>query len=403
MVKLAPHIRVLLGATLAVILIMLLVMNGGSHPGLSRYITVSSISPGSTPYEQASWFSNGLKRDYGIILHNIYAISEDVVTQRLMSGRVDYAFVGLPGSYEAQEGLFPFWRIGKGPQPVRLVMQNRSPHLRTLITKKGSGITSVASLRGRRVPWVRSLGEVNYLTLALLHYAGLSTADVRFVFVNDPEASIQAMLDGKVDVAYSPSRERVLFEAHKKGAQFSYIPMPANAEKWRRTEALAPFFHPVAGSMGGGLGEKSSVTSAGYSYPLVVTRADMPAADVERFTEALLNTAPNRARIDPTMGGWDMNGIPLDWVVPFHEGAVAVFKKKGWWTAAHEERNKSLIERQAILIDAWNKLNTGQKFPEDDAMRNAWVPVREKALKDASFSVGFVPLNQMPGLFTQPK
>lgn len=363
--------------------------------GLPRFIAWSSLVPGSLAFEEASWFSNAFKNKYNIVLHNLFASHEDCVEALFRSGRVDFSMGGLLGSYFAQEGLLSYAEPNAGPQSVRLVLENQTSQLRTLLVRRADDITTVAQLRGKRIPWLKDIPWLreaepafNYMILALLRYGGVEPGDVRFVLVSSPENALLALRDGKVDVAFSLSRERVLYAAEAGGFPFRYLSFPANEERWRALHEAAPFFGPVKGTVGAGVSETHPVESVGYAFPVIVAHAGTSRDYVEHFTDALLQTLPGRIALDSKMQGWEVTSLPLDWAVPYHDGSIAVFKRLGVWTEVHQQRNDKLIERQRVLAEAW-KVAKSRGLPPAD-FQKAWYAIRENTLRDAGFAPGFI-------------
>ena len=70
-------------------------------------------------------------------------------------------------------------------------------------------------------------------------------------------------------------------------------------------------------------------------------------------------------------------------MVPYHQGAVAVFRELGVWSEADQAHNDALLERQAVLSAAWARMADSDL--EGDAFRAAWMAVREEALTAAGF------------------
>lgn len=375
----------------------------GEDSGLPTYIGWSNTGPGTMTYELGTWFSNELKRRYDIVLHN-RPFSEDTQNIWMMTtGRVDYSITGIRGSYFAQEGLFDFAAVGQGPQPIRLILQNHSAHLRTLLVRKDSGITSIQGLRGKRIAWTQVTPDVGYFILSLLRYGGLSASDVVLVPVGGPEDAIRALIAKKADAAFSPSRERELYKVASPEFPLRYLPMPKGNGDWKAVQALAPFFKPVSGKYGAGLSPKAPVESAASPFPVIVTRANIGTDYAEKFTRALSKASQGIINQYPFMDGWNAEFLPTDWQVPFHDGSIAVFKEQGKWTPAHQRYNDRLVERQRVLAEAWKRLLAEHQPKDDQELRALWFPAREKALHAAGFESWFLDSKDAMALYTTNK
>ena len=89
----------------------------------------------------------------------------------------------------------------------------------------------------------------------------------------------------------------------------------------------------------------------------------------------------------PGARGWAMQSQNLQWVLPFHEGAIRYFKEIGKWTDAAQAHNDRLVARQAALKAAWDELAATDVA--DDAWEAAWDAKRREALTAGGFEVVF--------------
>ena len=106
---------------------------------------------------------------------------------------------------------------------------------------------------------------------------------------------------------------------------------------------------------------------------------------VYNFTKAMYETFPAYQGKAPGIDGWALEQQSLEWVVPYHEGAIRYYKEVGAWTEAAQANNERMIERQEALMAAWEALKA--EAPADwDA---AWADARRKALTEAGFKPVF--------------
>jgi len=122
--------------------------------------------------------------------------------------------------------------------------------------------------------------------------------------------------------------------------------------------------------------------SASYPYPVLMTYARQDPKLVRAMTEAMLATFNEYKSAAPGNVGWALDRQKFGWVIPYHEGAVAVFKEKGVWTAEHESNNNMLIKRQTILADTWKQVQS-RKHADDQAFAKDWMESRAAALTKA--------------------
>jgi hypothetical protein len=87
----------------------------------------------------------------------------------------------------------------------------------------------------------------------------------------------------------------------------------------------------------------------------------------------------------PGIGGWAIDKQNMEWVVPYHEGAIQYFQEAGVWSDAAQAHNDNLIARQAALAAAWDA--TKATNPTD--WTAAWTAARREALNAGGFKVVF--------------
>ena len=87
---------------------------------------------------------------------------------------------------------------------------------------------------------------------------------------------------------------------------------------------------------------------------------------------------------DPGAVGWALDRQPLQWVVPYHEGAVRYFRELGIWSEERQGHNQRLLERQQLLAAVWNEVRSAD-HESDEALSEAWLQARVAALEAAGF------------------
>jgi hypothetical protein len=89
----------------------------------------------------------------------------------------------------------------------------------------------------------------------------------------------------------------------------------------------------------------------------------------------------------PGMDGYQLSNQNLNWIFPYHSGAVKLYKEKGVWTDKHDSHNNSLLKRQDVLADAWK--TTLKSSASGDAFKAEWLKNRASALKKAGMPIPF--------------
>ena len=106
---------------------------------------------------------------------------------------------------------------------------------------------------------------------------------------------------------------------------------------------------------------------------------------VYNMTKAMVELFPKYDGNSPGIGGWALDKQNMEWVVPYHEGAIRYFKEVDAWSDTAQAHNDKLVQRQEALTAAWEATKAAN--PSD--WEAAWSEARRKALKDGGFSVVF--------------
>lgn len=352
---------------------------------LPKTMAWGAYGVGSGGYNQAVAIGSALKQKYGVNLRIIPGKNDISRMLPLKTGKLDFVANGV-GTYMAQEGLYEFGAHEWGPQPVRMLMASNSDQALTVIVAKDTGVKTVSDLKGKRVSWVIGAPALNQNVTAILAFAGLTWKDVKKVEFGGYGASLDAIVNNQSDAAFSTSVSGKAFALAKSPRGIVYPVMPkSDKEGWKRVQAIAPFMVPALGTAGAEISKENPVESSGYPYPILMTMADRKTAEVQSMTEAMLDTFDVYKDSAPGNNGWALDRQNFEWVVPYHEGAIKVFKAKGVWSAAAQKHNDMLIKRQKVLAAAWAKVTAAKLDPQ--AHMVAWQRARASALKDAGMPV----------------
>ena len=345
-----------------------------------KTIAWSAYPTGTGGYSQAVAIGNILQRQYGVNLRVIPGRNDVSRLATLRAGRVHFSAGGSESVY-AQEGILNFASKIWGPQPIRALMSNFSDSCSfTFAMASDAGVAKISDIRGKRVTWVQGAPSLNNATAALLSYANLTWDDVVAVEVGGYNASIDAVLNNRADMAggacNSPPFLRI--EASPRGltfAQFSH----ADLEAVQRVRERLPWYVPHVAFEGPTIPEEGIevFTSA---YPFLVALEKSDEAMVYSMVKIMHTHFDEYKDNAPGAGGWNLDRQKFEQAfVPFLEGAIRYYKEIGAWTDRADENNQRNLYRQSILREAWNEFLPSapdgyQEFEE------AWTKYREQAL-----------------------
>ncbi|MDP6374534.1 MAG: TAXI family TRAP transporter solute-binding subunit [Pseudomonadales bacterium] len=370
-------------ATMMLVAALLVTELGNAVQGqLPRMMAWSAYNLGTTGYNQAVAIGKVLKQNYGVTLRVLPAKNDVSRLMPLVKGRVQLSANGV-ATYFAQEGVFQFARRAWGPLPLRLVFTSNGDSNQSLAVAADTGVTTLAGLRGRRVPWVRGAPALNVSTEAMLACAGLTWDDVKRVDFPGYNAMWNGVVNDQVDAAYAttvsgPTRK---LEASPRG--IFWPPLRHEDEGcWARLRELAPYMTQHVGTRGAGISKAVPHEGGTYPYPLLIGLDRTPADLVYATAAAIVKHYDEYKNADPGAIGWAVERQVRQWVVPWHEGAVRLLRELDAWSDADQAHNERLLHRQLILKQTWDAF-VAINHSEGDIFERAWRAKRVEALEAA--------------------
>jgi uncharacterized protein len=350
---------------------------------LPETLTWTAYDVGSGGYNQAVAIGNALKNKLQVNLRVLPGKNDVSRTVPLRDGKVPFSANGVGGSYLAQEGVFEFGARDWGPQPVRSLLVNNSDALLTIVTAKDANIKTMGDLKGKRVAWVVGAPSLNQNITALLASANLTWDDVKKVEFGGFGQAMDAIIANQVDAAFSSSISGQAYKIASSPRGLQYPSVPHNdKEAWARLNKTAPFFVPQWGTEGAGLSKENKVEAATYPYPVLMTMASTDTDLVYNMTKAMVELFDEYKDGAPGNVGWDIKRQVFTWAIPVHEGAIRYFKEKGLWTPEHQKHNDGLVERQKVLMAAWDAYKAKAPSAEEEFAKG-WMKARAEALTKA--------------------
>mgnify|MGYP000020533559 FL=1 len=354
---------------------------------LPRQLSWTAYDTGSAGYNQAVAIGAALQDAAGVNLRVLPGKNDVSRTEPLRQGRVEFSATGVGGSFMAQEGVFDFGAENWGPQPIRVLLANNGGAINLAVGVAGDlGIETYADLKGKRVSYIVGAPALNVNTEAYLAYGGLTWDDVGRVDFGGFGASWTGLIEGQVDAAFASTNSGKAYEAEAGPRGLFWPPIdPDDTEGFARMQEIAPFFTLNKAKVGATIDGTDGYQGAGYAYPVLTSIAATDEALVYNMTKAMVELFPKYDGNSPGIGGWALDKQNMEWVVPYHEGAIRYFEEVGAWSDTAQAHNDTLVKRQEALAAAWEA--TKASNPSD--WEAAWSEARRKALADGGFSVVF--------------
>lgn len=353
-------------------------------------LTLTAYDTGTSGFNIVVAVGKALKDKHGTDTRVLPAGNDVARLAPVKAGRAQVSAMGI-GTYFAQEGVLEFGVREWGPQPLRVMISSSDCNGLSLGVAKDTGVKQIKDLKGKRIGIVVGSPALNQGALAVLAYAGLTKDDVRLVEFSSYGAMWKGVLNNEADAAFAStiSGQAKEVEASPRGLFFPAAPSSDKAG-WTRILRLAPYYYPHQVTCGaGGLSPKMPSEIPAYPYPIFMTYDNQPSDLIYAITKAMIADYEFYKDGAPGASGLEVSRQNLNWVVPYHDGAIRAYREAGLWTKKHDAHNQALLKRQDVLAAAW-KAFVANSPPEDkDAFRKAWTSVRSVALSKAGLDVVF--------------
>ena len=380
--------RTMIAGTLAAVLTAGSAMAQGVK--LPPSLTMTAYDTGTSGFNIAVAIGKVMKEKHQSDLRVLPAGNDIARLAPLKAGRAQASAMGI-GGYFAAEGVFEFAAKDWGPQPLQLMLSAASCNGITLNVAKDTGVKEFKDLKGKRIGIVVGSPALNQNAYAILAFGGLTPKDVKLVEFSSFGAMWKGMLNNEVDAAIASTitgQVREL-EASPRGVVMPQTPA-SDKEGWARLHKLGPYFYPHKTTCGaGGLSATNSLVLPSYPYPIFMAYAAEKPDLIYNITKAMIVDYPDYKNGAPGADGLEVKRQILNWVLPYHEGAVKALKEAGAWTAEAQKHNDMLVKRQQTLGKAWADFNKSNPPADKEAYATAWLAARKTALEKAGMDPVF--------------
>jgi len=253
--------------------------------------------------------------------------------------------LGVASNWNAQKGylgesIYKDLSKGKG-FPVALMFIS-VPNMIGLIVAGSSNINSVPDLKGKRVSGPIPNAAMQLQTECLLANGGLKWSDIKPALAKSPSEAVKLIIEGRSDAASVALGTPVNEELNaKKGARF--LPVDPSPEAVRRTKSVFPGY-PVKVSPGPG---KTGIEKERYLWAYdnyIIVRKDLDENVVYQIMKAIFEHYSELCAFH--VGLKDLKPsmfVSREALIPFHPGAVKLYKEKGLWTKEMDVLQKELL------------------------------------------------------------
>jgi len=358
---------------------------------MPKSISWTAYGTTSSGYAQSVGLGQMLKKNYGTDLRIIPGKNDVSRMAPLRVGQSDICACGI-AAYFAQEGVFMFADKKWGPQRLYNMFNNIGRNGQGVVTAKDANIKTPADLKGKRVTWVKGSPALNTNATAFLAFGGLTWDDVEKIEVPGWKQSAEAVINGQADATFGSTVSSAYNQlaASPRGLFWPALPH-SDKEAWDRAWAVAPHWQQAVVS--NAIDGESNTTGKvpfefnNYPYPIFVSMPNVGDDLAYGLTKAVMENYEQFKESGPSMDGYQLSKQDLDWIFPYHPGAIKYFKEAGVWTAEHDKHNAALLKRQDVLEAAWKDMQS--RDVADDKFEEEWANVRAEHLEKAGMPVPF--------------
>ena len=353
---------------------------------LPEALTWTAYDTGSSGFNIAVAVGKTLKDKNGSDVRVLPAGNDVARLAPLRANRAQVSAMGI-GVYFAQESVFEFAVKDWGPQQLRLMLAVTDCNGISLGVAKDTGVKDVKDLKGKRIGMVVGSPALNQNALAVLAFGNLTRSDVKLVEFSSYGAMWKGMVNNEVDAAIASNISGQVKEVETSPRGIVFPPTPAvDKEGWARLNKIGPYYQPHKSTCGAGVPAGGMVELPAYPYPIFTAYASQPADLVYNLTKAMLANYDAYKDAAPGAAGLDIKRQNLNWVLPYHEGAVRALKEAGAFKPEHEAYNQKLVQRQETLTAAWTAFLKANPPDDKDAFTKAWMAARKTALTGAGMN-----------------
>jgi len=215
------------------------------------------------------------------------------------------------------------------------------------MTRKDSGIKTVADLKGKKVVLnVSAALAINLMAGAMLDAAGLSEDDVQVITVSGVGQGMEALIEGNTDATPGSLRMGAVRKANAT-VGINVLNLERENPDEEYTNASAPGFRTYAVKAGEYPGVEEDKLIFAMDIYLMVS-SSLPDEDVERVLDVLHEKWPEMQKdfsgiADSTLEDF----IHSSQTFPYHEAAIKYYKSgkgKAVWDEKAEQRNQKLLD-----------------------------------------------------------
>ncbi len=244
--------------------------------------------------------------------------------RRLDQGELDFAMANAAISYFAARGEASWDR----PYPIRAVM-TLAPNVALFVTPKGSGVETIADLKGKRVVVGVPGAGFEMFIQPLLAAHGVTYDDFSPLYATQSGA-VDLLSDGSAAAAFLGGAVPTASIVQASTAMDLHL-VPFDEDAKQRALTDYPFFAPATIPAGTYRGQEESYHGLNVGSMHLITAAGADDELVYRFTKTIYENRAGVVERHAAGKAIQPKVVVRDTGVEFHPGAVRFYKEIGIW------------------------------------------------------------------------
>ena len=301
----------------------------GASGASAQTLGIASSAQGSFTFGAASAIAKVVSQKSGMQMRVQATGGSNIWMPQLNAGSLDFGAVTTFETWLAANGKLIYRGKNSNLRAVAITV----PLTPGIFVRKSSNIHSLKDLKGKRVSsGFTSQKIIGELMEAHLANAGLTYNDVTKVPAPNVVKAADDFARGKTDALFFALSSGKILQASAKVGGVRFLSLDSSAEAWGRLQKLIPMayqMHVKPAKRFHGV-EKPSTAMA---YDLMVnTHAGQKEETVYQVTKAIFENKKGMVAVFKPMLAFKPDGMvkklsPL----PYHPGAIRLFKEKGLW------------------------------------------------------------------------
>jgi len=311
-----------------------------------RSVTIGSNPPGTVFYALASGLAKVASEGAPTQLVVQPYSGTSTFLPLLDTGEVDFGInnsVDMALSYQGPDRL----KIG-GRNPfqhtpnVRLVMRG-SILMTALLVRKDTPMKTIHDIRGKRLTGEYPAQLANWYNLyGFLAGAGMKWEDVKIVPVPGANEGVDALVQGRADVALHAIDSAKVKEADA-AVGVRHISLDCSPQGEKRLRAAVPGYYPywLKRGQASAIAEDTCVNA--YDIYLTTHKASAEKV-VNSILKNIWDNVDKLAPLHPGFKDWTRpRAVDADVTIPYHPAALQFYKERAAWPASMDDAQRRLL------------------------------------------------------------